>query len=78
MRVFPSRLHRRRVSAWARLFARALAAAGLLFAAGLAAVGKPGLLCLAFLTAAPWWVLPHCARARACAKRARPSGFTAQ
>lgn len=52
MRVLPSSLHRRRVSAWARLFARALAAAGLLLVAGLAAVGKPGLLCLAFLTAA--------------------------
>lgn len=51
-RVLPSSLHRRRVSAWASFFARVLAAAGLLLAAGLSAVGKPGLLCLAFLTAA--------------------------
>lgn len=47
----PSRLHRRRASAWGRLFARALATAGLLLTAILAGIGHRGLLCLGFLTA---------------------------
>jgi hypothetical protein len=50
--ALPSRLHRCRASAWARLFARALAATGLLLTAALAAAGHRGLLCLGFLTAA--------------------------